>query len=146
MAHSYHHAVSSARKWGGTPNDSLMVHNLLDSSKVILADFRHRALFHHAQGCWLAEAILGPIITNSAGRVVPVRIIAEQHIAEDLGRIPSFADWVRCIRPEPWMGRVGRRPTDDTGSLPAKPDPASPGVTDDARHRAFRAGIAQHPG
>ena len=25
---------------------------------------------------------------------------------EDLGFIPSFADWVRCIRPEPWMGRA----------------------------------------
>ena len=24
----------------------------------------------------------------------------------DLGFIPSFADWVRCIRPKPWMGRA----------------------------------------
>jgi hypothetical protein len=23
----------------------------------------------------------------------------------DLGFIPSFADWVKAIRPEPWMGR-----------------------------------------
>jgi hypothetical protein len=37
--------------------------------------------------------------------VVPVRLIGEQHVREDLGFIPSFADWVRCIRPEPWMGR-----------------------------------------
>jgi hypothetical protein len=36
-------------------------------------------------------------------------MIAELHIVEDLGRIPSFADWVRCIKPEPWMGRVGTR-------------------------------------
>ena len=27
-------------------------------------------------------------------------------IREDLGFIPSFADWARCIRPEPWMGRA----------------------------------------
>jgi hypothetical protein len=27
-------------------------------------------------------------------------------VVEDLGFIPSFADWVRCIRPEPWMGRA----------------------------------------
>ncbi len=27
-------------------------------------------------------------------------------VIEDLGRIPSFADWARCIRPEPWMGRT----------------------------------------
>ena len=25
---------------------------------------------------------------------------------EDLGHIPSFADWVRAIPPEPWMGRT----------------------------------------
>ena len=112
MAHSYHHAVSSARKWGGTPDDYQAVHDWLDGSKVILADFRHRALRHHAEGCFAAEALFGITITNAAGRQVPVRLIAEQHILEDLGRIPSFADWVRCIRPEPWMGRSPDIPVD----------------------------------
>ena len=42
----------------------------------------------------------------STGRLIPVRWIGEQHVREDLGRIPSFADWVRAIRPEPWMGRA----------------------------------------
>jgi len=107
MAHSYHHALSSANKWGGTPSDYQPIHDWLDGSKIILADFRHRALRHHAEGCWAAQAIFGTVITNSDGRAVPVRMIAEQHILEDLGRIPSFADWVRCIKPEAWMGRVG---------------------------------------
>ena len=109
MAHSYHHAVSSARRWGGKPEDYQPVHDWLDASKLILADFRHRALRHHAEGCFAAEQIFGITLTSSAGCVVPVRMIAERHILEDLGRIPSFADWVRCIRPEPWMGRVGTR-------------------------------------
>jgi hypothetical protein len=52
------------------------------------------------------ERFFGPTITISTGRVVPVRLIGEQHVREDLGFIPSFADWVRCIRPEPWMGRA----------------------------------------
>ncbi len=30
----------------------------------------------------------------------------EQHVRQDLGFIPSFADWARRIRPEPWMGRA----------------------------------------
>ena len=47
-----------------------------------------------------------PTITISTSRVVPVRLIGEQHVLEDLGFIPSFADWVRCIRPQPWMGRA----------------------------------------
>tara|TARA_R110000851_G_scaffold59299_2_gene137222 strand:+ start:1232 stop:1480 length:249 start_codon:yes stop_codon:yes gene_type:complete len=33
-----------------------------------------------------------------------VRWIGEQHIREDCqGRIPSMADWLRRIQPEPWM-------------------------------------------
>jgi hypothetical protein len=109
MAHAYHHAVSSARKFGGTPDDYQTLHDWFDASKMILADFRHHALRHHAEGCFAAEAVFGTTITNSAGRAVPVRLIGEQHILEDLGRIPSFADWVRNIRPEPWMARAGMK-------------------------------------
>ena len=109
MARSYHHAVSSARKFGGTPDDYIEIHTWLDRSKEIVADFRHRVLRHHSEGVFLAETIFGVTITNSAGRDVPVRLIAEQHILEDLGRIPSFADWVRCIKPESWMGRIGTK-------------------------------------
>jgi hypothetical protein len=61
----------------------------------------------------MAETIFGVTITNSAGRIVPVRLIAERHIVEDLGRVPSFADWVRCIKPEPWMGRTSRLDIED---------------------------------
>lgn len=107
MAHAYHHAVSSARKFGGVAADYQIIHDWMDGSKVILADFRHRALRHHSEGCFAAEALFGVTITNSDGKPIPVRLIAEQHILEDLGRIPSFADWVRCIRPEPWMARGG---------------------------------------
>ena len=109
MAHSYHHALFSARRFGGKPDDYTSIHTWFDSSKVILADFRHRALRHHAEGIFLAEAIFGNVVTNSDGRAIPTRLIGEQHVLEDLGRIPSFADWARCIRPEPWMGRVGTR-------------------------------------
>jgi len=107
MAHSWHHAVSSARKFGGKPDDYIAIHNWFDETKKIIADFRHRALRHHAEGIFMCEAIFGVTITNSDGRVVPVRLIGEQHVSEDFkGRIPSAADWVRCIRPERWMGEV----------------------------------------
>jgi hypothetical protein len=106
MGHCYHHALSSARKWGGTADDYLPLHQWFDESKEIIADFRHRALRHHAQGIFELERTFGATITISTGRVVPVRLIGEQHVLEDFGLIPSFADWVRCIRPEPWMGRA----------------------------------------
>jgi len=43
-------------------------------------------------------------LTNSVGKKVPVRTIGEQHVQEDLGWIPSAADWLREIQPKPWMG------------------------------------------
>jgi hypothetical protein len=86
----------------------LAIHSWFDASKLIMADFRHRALRHHAEGIFLAETVFGPTITLSSGRVIPTRWVGEQHVVEDLGFIPSFADWVKCIRPEPWMGRAQR--------------------------------------
>jgi|LNFM01.2.fsa_nt_gb hypothetical protein len=106
MGHCYHHALSSVRKWGGVAEDYLPLHQWFDESKAITADFRHRALRHHAEGIFMLERFFGPTITISTGRVVPVRLIGEQHVVEDLGFIPSFADWVSCIRPQPWMGRA----------------------------------------
>jgi len=106
MAHPYHHALSSVRLWGGTADDYLSVHSWFDQSKRIIADYRHRALRHHAEGIFMAETIFGTTLALSTGRIIPVRWIGEQHVREDLGRIPSFADWARAIRPEPWMGRA----------------------------------------
>ena len=106
MGHPYHHALSSVRKWGGEPEDYFALHTWFDESKSILADFRHRALRHHAEGIFMLERTFGPTITLSSGRVVPTRLIGEQHVREDLGFIPSFADWARSIQPEPWMGRA----------------------------------------
>ena len=104
--HCYHHALSSVRKWGGAAEDHLALHQWFDESKAITADFRHRALRHHAEGIFMLERFFGATITISTGRIVPVRLIGEQHVREDLGFIPSFADWVKAIRPEPWMGRA----------------------------------------
>lgn len=108
MAHPYHHAVSSARQYGGKPEDYLHLHDWLDGSKAHVADFRHRALRHHAEGIFMLEQLFGSTITNSDGRVVPVRYIGEQHVKEDLGRIPTVADWLLKIEPERWMFGRGK--------------------------------------
>jgi hypothetical protein len=106
MGHCYHHALSSVRKWGGVAEDYLALHQWFDESKAITADFRHRALRHHAEGIFMLERFFGATITVSTGRIVPVRLIGEQHVREDLGFVPGFADWTRCIHPKPWMGRA----------------------------------------
>lgn len=104
--HCFYHAQASVKHWGGVPEDYQAIHTWFDESKFILADFRHRALRHHAEGIWMAEKVFGITITNSDGRQVPVRLIGEQHVKDDLGRIPSFADWARLIMPQPWMSRA----------------------------------------
>jgi hypothetical protein len=103
MAHPYHHAVSTARKWGGQPADYQAVHDWFDATKAHYADFRHRAMRHHTEGIFQCEAHFGPVITNSEGRAVPTRIIGEQHVTEDLGRIPTIKDWLENLQPKPWM-------------------------------------------
>src|SRR5262245_59038006 len=83
MAHPMHHAESSAKKFGGKPEDYQAIHNWFDATKEIYADFRHRALRHHSQGIFECERVFGLFIVNSAGKKVPTRFIGEQHVKED---------------------------------------------------------------
>lgn len=103
----YHHALSSVRRYGGTVEDYLPLHQWFDESKSFFPDFRHRALRHHAEGIFLAERLFGVTLTNAEERVIPFRFLGEQHVKEDLARIPTVQDWLQCLRPEPWMLRQG---------------------------------------
>ena len=73
-----------------------------------MADFRHRAARHHTEGIFLCETIFGVTLTNSDGKQVPVRFIGEQHVKEDLGFIPTLADWLKHIQPRGWMMKKGK--------------------------------------
>lgn len=105
MAHTRYHAESSARVFGGKPEDYQAVHDWFDAPKETFCDYRHRALRHHSQGIFEAERQFGVTITNSDGKQVPVRLIGEQHCLEDMGFVPTVADWLGEIRPKPWMSR-----------------------------------------
>lgn len=105
MSHPQQHAQSSAKRWGGLPSDYLPIHNWFDASKEMFCDFRHRALRHHAQGIFECERQFGVTLPLAGGREIPVRLIGEQHVMEDLGFIPSLQDWLKNIQPEPWMSR-----------------------------------------
>ncbi len=98
MAHPWHHSLSSARKFGGKPEDYQAIHNWFDASKVAIGDFRHRALRHHTFGIFECENVFGVTITNSDGKQVPVRVIGEQHVKEDChGKIPTPLDWISAF-------------------------------------------------
>jgi hypothetical protein len=113
MAHPWHHAVRSAKLFGGKVEDYLSVHSWFDESKAHMPDLRHRALRHHSEGIFLCEQVMGTVVRNSDGRSVPVRSIGKQHVKDDLGWIPTVKDWLSNMRIEPWMGRTPFRPSED---------------------------------
>jgi hypothetical protein len=106
MSHPLNHAKSSVKKYGGEVEDYLPIHQWFDESKMMMGDFRHRALRHHAEGIFLCERIFGVSIKRKDGVEIPTRYIAEMHVKEDLGRIPSMQDWFMNIKAQPWMGRT----------------------------------------
>ncbi len=119
MAAPYHHAVSSAKRFGGDADGYLAIHRFFDQSKEMHPDFRHRALRHHTQGIFECERVFGVTVTNSNERIIPVRWIAEQHVIEDLGFLPTLSDWLSCIRLKPWMTRSRRLSEDIEASARA---------------------------
>jgi hypothetical protein len=103
---SYYHAQSCVRRWGGGVDDYLPIHEFLDSSKMAIGDIRHRSLYHHTLGVWLCQRIFGTTVTvqkKTRTVEVPVRLIAEQHILEDLGWLPSPNDYIDGMPKAPWM-------------------------------------------
>jgi hypothetical protein len=124
MAKPWVHAESSARKFGGKPEDYLEIHNHLDSTKGAFADNRHRAVTHNA---WYIgpdgplERAFGPVVTNSDGRKVPVRSVAEQHVLEDFGGfIPTLQDFLCELQDKPWMNGLGDPPSRRSGATAAR--------------------------
>lgn len=123
MAHPYHHAISSAKRFGGVPDDYLAVHGWFDQTKGHWADARHRAVLHSSFGIFLCEQFFGPTIKRqSDGKQVPTRLIGEQHVLEDLGRIPTVQDWLGDLPLEGWMLRNAAALSQKEQEAPAAPE------------------------
>jgi len=103
MATPVHHAMSSVNNWNGKLEDYLPIHNWFDDTKAYYPDFRHRALRHHSHGIKECIEKFGDYIINSDGKRVPTKLIAEQHVVEDCGYVPSLSDWLRHITPQTFM-------------------------------------------
>jgi hypothetical protein len=123
MAHPFHHAQSSVRKFGGQPEDYVAIHQWFDQTKAAWADIRHRAVLHSSFGIFLCEQAFGLTITrDSDGKIIPTRLIAEQHVLEDLGRIPSLQDWFEDLPYKDWMLRGARALSQELESPESKPE------------------------
>lgn len=105
----YMHGKISVKKFGGKTEDYQEIHDFIDSSKAHFPDMRHRALLHNSFGIYLCEKIFGINILNSDGKKVSVRDIAEQHIIDDLGRIPTVQDYLVGMPFYNWLGGPVRK-------------------------------------
>ena len=97
----WQHARSSAGKDGDWVAD-LPIHEFMDSTKAACPDLRHRMVLHNAD--------LGPEL---AARLFPeradARTIAMRHVEEDLGCMPTLADWVAACDPSRLPRPLSRR-------------------------------------
>ncbi|MEC0209693.1 hypothetical protein P4H70_12200 [Paenibacillus ehimensis] len=109
MAHPEVHSLNSVKKFGGSVEDYLPIHQWFDDSKAYIADMRHRAFKHHAAGIFECERVFGKSLVNSEGKTVYIRYIGEQHILEDLGFIPTLEDWFENMELQKWMMNVDTR-------------------------------------
>jgi len=105
MSHAYYHATSSANAFGGTADDYLDIHAWFDRSRGSTSSILHRMLAHHTAGIQDAIAYFGTTITISTGRRVPVSLIGEQHIQEDLGFIPTLDDYIGMMTCPRWASK-----------------------------------------
>jgi Domain of unknown function (DUF6915) len=108
MAHPWYHAVIAARKYGGVTEDYLSLETWMDFTKSHIADCRHRLFLHNAWGIFVAERIHGVTFNRvSDGKTLPLRPLLEDHILQDFGKIPTLAQCLAQLAPEPLTDEIG---------------------------------------
>jgi len=99
MAHPIIHSKSSAKKFGGRPDEYIGIHEWFDETKAWIGHSNHRVFRHHSEGIFEMEKIFGKSFINSEDKVVYTRYIGEQHVKEDCnGYIPSASEWIKMFQ------------------------------------------------
>ena len=105
------HARIHTKKYGGKPSDYIDIDEFIDSSKTAVADVRHRSILHSAFGCSIVEQVFGRTRINSDGKEYSTREVAEDHILQDLGFIPTMENYLKNMQVQPWMSGTEKRNT-----------------------------------
>jgi len=106
MANPLIHSKSSVKRWGGSVEDYLPIHELLDSAKATMNNNSARVLTHNT---WFVYTIIPKVfgynITNSEGKSVDTIDIAMLHISEDFRHkgIPTAQDYLENLVVQPWF-------------------------------------------
>ena len=117
MANPLIHAKSSMKRWGGSVECYLPIHELLDSPKATMNNNTSRMLTHNIWFCYqIIPKIFGYNITNSDGKSVDTVDIAMLHVAEDfkMRGIPTVQDYLENMVVQPWMNNgMGKMPSQE---------------------------------
>ena len=106
MANPMIHAKSSVKRWGGSVECYLPIHELIDSPKATMNNNSSRMLTHNT---WFAYTIIPKVfgynIVNSDGKSVDTVDIAMLHIAEDyrMKFVPTPQDYLKHLEVQSWM-------------------------------------------
>ena len=103
------HAKISVKQHGGKIEDYMPIHDFIDSSKIAVPDVRHRAMLHSSWGIYMVSKVFGEIFTNSDGKQISTRDIAEEHVIQDLGFIPTMEDWLNTMPIQGWMSGTKKK-------------------------------------
>lgn len=105
------HARLSARRRGGVPDDYVAIHALIDSTKMLCSDNRHRILHTF----WAVQEVVIPVfghtLRNSEGREVDIKDLCEKdHLLPDFQHrfIPTLSDFVAAMDEVPTDGLAQR--------------------------------------
>lgn len=105
------HAQISQKRRGGELEDYIDIHALIDSTKMLCTDNRHRILHTF----WGVQEVIIPIFghcfINSAGRSIEVKDLCEKdHLLVDFHHrfIPTLSDFVAAMQDIPTEGLAKR--------------------------------------
>ena len=124
MANPLIHSKSSVKRWGGSVEDYIELHELLDSPKATMNNNTSRMLTHNIWFCYqIIPKIFGYNITNSDGKSVDTVDIAMLHVSEDFKHrfIPTAQDYLKHLDVQPWMCN-GVKKVDNPDSIQAAID------------------------
>lgn len=115
-----HHALVSARLFGGTPQDYVALHTAYDMSKAALPDMRHRAALHSVDH---GAAVMGMAFPHQIAGV-SLDKLCTQHVNDDQGFDVKLDTWLdECEVPT--FARIRRKPIGSLEGFLTDPEQAA---------------------
>ena len=100
------HSKSSVKRWHGTIDNYIQIHEFLDEVKGTMNNNSARMITHNIWFCQrVIPRVFGYNIINSDGKSVDTVDIAMLHVAEDFKMrfVPTVQDYLQHLNVQPWM-------------------------------------------